>query len=625
MGITLAILLWALLSVFMVIAVDVTSFWLKRSGWKRFLSTFLFFYAQVIVSEFTLGALSILTAKSLVISNLLISGGLLLYIVRQSKENIIDQYFSYISKSIKKTWLDLKNDPFLLILVILSSAFLLWVLFLGILFPAIDFDGNSYHLTFIGYVVQNHNFFDAPTSLKWLFGYPKGGEFIQMWSVIIPRNDMFADLAQLPFLGLGIYALYEIGRKLGINKRHAKFAALLFVFLPVVLNQLKTTYVDVMLCSLFFASIAVVLEKKLSNLELFLLGMIFSLIISVKSTGLLFVVAVIPLLLFNLYRNRSVKNKKIDYFKTYIKPFLFVAIPTVFGLYWYIKNWIVYGSPIYPFGFKLLGTSIFPGPTFQEFAAGAVSNLQALPKGCASRIWFVWTEQKDWFGCFYNYDTNYAGLGPVWFVLLIPAALLGIWHMVRNKRYELLAVMATIAGLFVIYPTNYYSRYTMFVSAIGILGFGFLLSRLSAVYTRIIKTIALFLVLSVMATNFVLCNFPPRTVKDQIKNLSANSNRGPVYEINPGKAFTFIGSKLQPSDHVIYDSSPYFIYPLWRTDFGNKVSYLPSVSKEDWLKKLKNSDIDYVFTTVWSKENKWAQTSLESIYKDDTYEIFKTK
>lgn len=615
-------LIWVALSIGMLWVADVASFRLKRQGWRRFISTFLFFFSQVIVTEFVLGVFSLLTGKAIVILNLIVSGALLYWLQRRTGKKLLSDYCIASKQALKNLWHDIRSDPLLMVLTALAGLLLLWIFFLGVIFPAIDYDGNSYHLTFIGQVMQNHNFFDVPTSIKWLAGYPKGGEFIQLWSVIVSKSDMFTDLAQLPFLAMGLYALYEIGQRLGISKRQSRFAALLFIFLPIVLNQLKTTYVDVMLCTLFFASIAMVLQKKLSNLDLVILGIIFSLIISIKATGLLFVAAVVPLLLYNLYENSTKHHKKQLYWPSYIKPLLIIAIPTIFGLYWYIKNWVIYGSPLYPFGFKLLGHHIFPGQTFQEFAANAVTGLQGLPKSCAARIWFVWTEQKDWFGCLYNYDTNFAGLGPIWFVLLIPASLMAGYVALRERRYKLIAVAATFVGLFAVYPTNYYSRYTMFITALGVLAFGIVLDKLGNLYQIIAKSLAILLVVSVILTNFTLCNYPPLVVKHQLEHINSNEARGPVYDINPGPAFVFLEGRLNHSDVVVYDSKPYFIYPLWRPDFANKVLYIDSRSEADWLQKLKAEHTTYVFTTVWSKENKWARKNLKPVYKDKTYEIY---
>ncbi len=596
------------------------SYLLKRSGWSRFASTLLLFFSQIIATEFVLGIFSVLTGRSLVLLNLVVTGLILVSLNRKFGKEKLRLYFTDYKKSLLSIKKLLLSDPLWLILIILAVLFVSWIIFLGLIFPATDFDGNSYHLTFVANVLQNHNFFDVPTSLSWLNGYPKGGEFLQMWSVIIARNDMLSDLVQIPFMVLGVYALYAISLSVGVTKKHARFSALLFLFLPIVLNQLKTTYVDVMLSTLFFAAIALIVKKKLLKLDYFLLGIVFSLLIAVKSTGFLFVMAVMPLLLWKLFGTRSKKPGKIV--QNYVRPLALIAGPTLFGLYWYIKNFITYDTPIYPFGFKLLGKSIFPGQTFQEFAANAVSHTTVLPTGCVQRIWFVWTEQKDWFGCFYNYDSNYTGFGPIWFIILLPAIALALYFAIRKRNYLFLAISATFTALFLAYPANYYSRYTIFVTGVGVLALGITLTYVRNTTANIVKGLCLVLAMSVIATNFVLCNYTPRVIKDQLRSLYHGSERGAIYANNPGRAYVTLEQEVQKDDVVAYDSKPYFIYPLWKPDFSNDVIYVPAANETEWYQKINDSSVDFVFTVVYSQENKWAETKLVSIYKDEMYEVF---
>jgi hypothetical protein len=621
------VLVVLLVSLLVLIAIDSAVCLSGRRGWSRFIASFLLFYAQIIATEFILGFFGILIGWVLALINILIATGLLYWTSRTHTRKALKTYAHEIIQAPRRVFASLKNDPLWAGLVVVSAIVVLWIIFLGILFPATDFDGNSYHLTFIGNVLQYHTFFDQPTSLTWLNGYPKGGEFIALWPVLLSHSDMLADLAQVPFLALGIVSLYRISLSLGAEKRAARFSSLLFLFIPVVLNQLKTTYVDVMLATLFFAAIALVLQKKLSRLEYVLVGIIFSLLIAVKSTGILFIIAVLPLLAWNLYRNRLKRQKKVHLTQSYIFPLLTIAAPTIFGLYWYIKNLVVYGTPIYPFGFRLFGLQIFPGQTFDDFASNAVTNT-ALPNGCLERIWFVWTEQKDWFGCMYNYDANYTGLGPIWFVVLIPAILTAFYLAFRSKHRIFWGFAATILGLFAIYPSNYYSRYTLFIVALGIVSFALVLTKLQRKTVVLVQSLTLALALSVFFTNFTLCNFPPEMIKSQIKSLQAGSSRGAIYDNISLKPFAMLESKVRPGDVVVYDSKPYFIYPMWRPDYSNTVIYLKSNSKEDWAKQLKERKAAFVVTTLSSKEHPWTQSmtdTLTSIYKDELYEIFEVR
>lgn len=609
------IFLCALLSIYMLIVIDIGSFAFRRTGWSRFASSFLLFYAQIISTEFLLGLCSFLKNWSLFLLNALITTGILYLLYRRHGRKLFRQYDASLRKIVAHGIKLVIKDPFWLVILLLALVCIGWVVFLGIIFPVTDFDGNSYHLTYIGYLVQNHNLFDAPTSLGWLTGYPKGGEFIAAWSVLIAHNDMFADLSQLPFLLLGIYALYEAAVTLGADKRHARFIALLYVFIPVVLNQLKTTYVDVMLCSLFFAGLTMVIRRKLTKLDLILIGIIFSLTLSMKSTGLLFIIAFLPLLIRNLYREHGKKIKR------YLQPATLIAAPMVFGAYWYIKNLILYHTPLYPFGYKIGGITLFPGLDLKQFIEGAITGT-SLPHSGLQRIWYVWTEQKDWFGCMYNYDTNYAGLGPIWFVILIPAVLISFYFAVRKRNYLLLAVMATVLGLFAIYPADYYARYTMFIVSIGTIALGFALSNIGRYTARFIKLAVVFLVLYVIATNYTLCNFAPIMAYDQLKSIVHGSKRGVVYNNLPGTAFVFLEGHIKPGQTVIYDSSPYFIYPLWTPDFSDRVLYISAPSSVQWYDKVAQQHVNYVFTTVYSREHPWAAEHYKSIYKDEMYEIF---
>jgi hypothetical protein len=426
---------------------------------------------------------------------------------------------------------------------------------------------------------------------------------------------VFTDLTQVPFLLLAVYALYQLATLVGASKKQARFAALLFTFLPIVLNQLKTTYVDVMLCSVFFAGLAMVARKKLDKLDLVLVGIIFSLLIAIKSTGVFFVIALVPLLVWNLYTSYG-KN-----LTGYIRPLLVIFAPTSFGLYWYVKDWVLYGSPLYPFGFKVAGITLFPGKNFQA-SVDAALQATALPHGCLQRIWYVWTEQKDWFGCLYNYDTNYAGLGPIWFIILIPAIIVSVYFAIKKRNTLYLWVMATVVGLFAVYPANFYSRYTMFVTAIGIVALGIVLSSISKLTATFVKIATIVLVLSVIATNFVLCNFAPATVASQLRSVLSDSARGSVYANFPGEAYVFLEARVHPGEVVAYDSNPFFIYPLWTPDFSDTVLYLPAADETVWYSQVATKHVRYVFTTLSSKENRWAKDRMKDIYKDQMYEIF---
>jgi len=422
---------------------------------------------------------------------------------------------------------------------------------------------------------------------------------------------------------LGVVSLYGVSLRLGVEKRDARFASLLFLFLPIVINQAKTTYVDIIFCALFFAALAIVTAKKLSRFDLVLTGITFSLLVSVKSTGLLFVAACLPFLFMNVLVFK--KRKLVPDTRRYLISLLLVCTPMVFGLFWYVKDWVQYGSPLYPFGLNVLGVSIFPGRNFQDFIAGAFSNFSVMPSGTLARVWFVWTEQKDWFGCLYNYDSTFSGLGPMWFTLLIPSAVIGAVLAIRRRNYLLLSLAVVLGFLFLLYPANFYTRYTMFIALVGVVALGLICTVFGGALRTFARGVAIVLGLIVIATTFTLCNFNPAAIANQIGADRASDRRsGLVYQGTIGSAYTFLQHRMKAGETVVYDSSPYYIYPLWKSDFSNRVIFIPAKNQAVWYANVKQDHVTYVFTSLASKEHTWAQQNkaLRNIYKDDAHAIY---
>lgn len=570
--------------------------------------------------------MTLLTGFSLLAVNILIIFCILYFIQRIKGTAVVGDYIKNNAKIVKSWLADIHKDKTFVCLLVLAIGVMVLISALGLLFPVVDFDGNSYHMPYIAHVIQEHHIYDMHSSITWLTGYPKGGEFIQMWNVLIPQNDALADLAQLPFLLLGVVALYVISLRVGVRKSDARFASLFFIFIPVVINQAKTTYVDVLLCALFFAALAMVTMKKLSKLDLVIIGIIYSILISVKSTGALFVVATLPFLLQNIL---VIKNKKLEpKYRQYVQSLSLVAIPIAFGLYWYVKNWVLYGSPLYPFGFSLFGKSIFPGKTFHEFIASAFTNGHLLPEGSLQKVWFTWTEQQDWFGCMYNYDATFSGMGPLWFVVMVPSIFVSFIIAIKKRNYLFLAIAIMLSVLFLAYPANFYARYTIFMVAVGVTGYGLITTTLGGWVRTVTRALVIFLSFVVIATSFTLCNFPPSTVREQMTAVRNGSARdSTMYKNTVGAAFVFVQNNLASGETVAYGSSPYFVYPLWKGDFSNRVIYIEPTHKDEWLLNVEQSDTKYVFTNLKGIEHAWANESekLTSVYKDDLYEVFETR
>src|SRR5690606_28707736 len=101
-------------------------------GWKRFVTTFLLFYAQIILTQFALGFASLLaTPWWLTVSNVIISTLVLLYLLRVFGQKKIALYFHDLKVSLIKAIPKLHQDPLWSILTGLGFLVVVWLLFLG--------------------------------------------------------------------------------------------------------------------------------------------------------------------------------------------------------------------------------------------------------------------------------------------------------------------------------------------------------------------------------------------------------------------------------------------------------------------------------------------------------------
>lgn len=588
----------------------------EKRGTTLFIESFLFLYAQIIITEMLLGFLSILVSGWLLALNATIV--IAIYLLGKIKATP-REYFDATKTSLQSLFASLKDDKPLLLLSILCTLALLWIVFLGVLFPVLDWDGNSYHMTFIGTVFQNHNIYDVPASLGWISGYPKSGELITLWNVIFTHKDTVADLVQLPFIFLAIVSIYGISKTLGAKKEVAAFTSLLIVFIPVVVNQLKTTYLDVMLPSLFFASIYLLLKKKHDLITISSIGIAAGIIFSLKSAGIIFLIVIGLWLFISLLKDAAldIKHKLLI--------LVIFSTPVLIGSFWYFKNLFMYQNPIYPYGLKALGHQIFQGQSFDEGAAEAMKAFPFFPKGMLQRMWFVWTEQKDWWGCLYNYDANFTGFGPVWFIFILPALLIQalVSPIKRNTKF-LLYLVSTLAIL-AIYPLNYYTRYTVFIIGVGLAALAITISGMSERAAKISKYMLIALSGFAFLTTLSLCNYPPLTIKNQLKVSPPDDRRGTAYKSVIGPAYLYIQDHAGNGDVVVYTRSSMFVYPLWNRQYSNKVIYIKANDIQQWSKKVKESGAKYVFTHKLSPESESLRDSgYKRVYEDNEYEIYKT-
>ncbi len=373
----------------------------------------------------------------------------------------------------------------MIILIVLGGLVFLLLGFLAVESPDFSWDGNAYHIPTISFWASKGNihWIDQPFEGHLMNGYPKGAETITYGVAMSLGND-FLNTLNLWFLPIGVLGITCICISLGIRSLPAAVCAgLLFMLVPVNLYQSQTTYVDTAFASCLIGFIALWVDllqrKKISFNHVLIFGLAIGLTLSIKSSAFLVVGLAMIILVI---------EKSIEYFRTKKKIriigekqnprrailiFLVIIITaSISGGYWYIRNYVITGSPLYPVGLTLNGHVIFPGVAVSK----AISESSNTPPALKSESGFVkvavnWLQGlSKWPLSIKGYDSRIGGLGFFWIFGCIPALLFTLFSGRKTSLVskELLCLVILVASGFIFSPMNWWARYTVWIYALGL-------------------------------------------------------------------------------------------------------------------------------------------------------------
>lgn len=208
-------------------------------------------------------------------------------------------------------------------------------------FPS-GFDSLMYHLPIIDQWIQAESLY-APNSSYWWT--PGIGEVIGLWMVAPFSGDFLAALNNVPFVALWALGSYCLARELRLPRVWSHLAAMASLLTYSTLDELNDGQNDIAIVAFFLTGAAFGLRFLSSgrNAELFLFAIAVGALCGVKYNALgyaaLLIVSVVGLCV--IYRGVRAAAKSLA-----------AAILGVlsFSGYWYVRNWIIGGSPIFPMG-----------------------------------------------------------------------------------------------------------------------------------------------------------------------------------------------------------------------------------------------------------------------------------
>lgn len=369
------------------------------------------------------------------------------------------------------------ESPWLGALLALTAAEVVWRIFVAGVLPASGFDALWYHLTSVAWWLQEGTIGGNPFVL-WSDVYPSDGELFAAWVAVFLRSDTLVDIVQLPFALLGGLAVAGIGRTLGLSGRGAAAAGALFFLSPIVLVESSAAYVDVVFVSGFLVGLHFLLrfvdegERGL----LLLAGLGGGLAAGSKYVGGLYCGVLFVGVIVSLTMRRTTARAWPSALLLFVMPVLAV------GGFWYLRNWVAHGHPIFPYG--------------QQSETPFLSGPEGCQGTCLLETLRQWHQDHVPFVAFhrFNVDLGRGGLGPLWSYLAAPAALIVLAYALVRCRRLVWGLYVPIAVLFAIQPYRWWSRFTIVLLAVGGVALVFAIERLPPRLAGLTKLVALGLV-----------------------------------------------------------------------------------------------------------------------------------
>jgi hypothetical protein len=418
---------------------------------NKLLHSFLMTCAQILITELILGLIGWLYVSSLTLLNVSASSLVLIYSQRRCKSGLLETIKRNITTA-RITLLSALDVCNIALLVLVTFAYA-WLIIAAYYLPLRGVDDLFYHLPPVFEYIQTHTIKLLPIEIRHHFAYPQNAELLFLWPASFSHSQKMLDCVNVPFVAASSLVVYSLLRNFTIEKNDALFAALLYALCPVVLMQAGSNYIDVivslfLLLSLYY-TIRFIQDKRPVHVRL--AGISIGIVCGMKYTALFLTVPFQIIILWTLITSRP--RRAAGY----------LAIVFVFCGWWYLRNAVVLGNPLYPMNMMVSGMGFMGG----SGEASAVRDLEL-----NVRNWVLSYPLED-IGVG-SYD---GGFGLVFWGLGFSSWLCVLVHSIRNAGKgdlpRFLTLMQLPIGFLMLLfvPRKemlYAGRFSIFVVAIGL-------------------------------------------------------------------------------------------------------------------------------------------------------------
>jgi len=305
------------------------------------------------------------------------------------KTSFLKNIINFIYESFK-VFTNSKDNNYIIFMLSASIIIVIIMNFIIAFAPPTDADSLSYHLAIPNYFIHFQKIIFQPFYMSW--GMPLHYEMLNTLGLLI-GYDIFPQIINWLMGIISAITLYILTSEI-FSKKVGLFAAVFYYLTPKIIFLSSTSKPDLSLFAYIFLSIyyTILWSRKKENKALWLSAIFTGLALASKYQGVHWALS-IGLLIIILHL-QDLKNLRIKIFKTLI---IYGLISLLIASPWYLRNFIITGDPIWPFGFSFFDSQYWTQALQNKFSSwqqGEGESLQHYLMG----IWNLTLHQSSWFG-----------------------------------------------------------------------------------------------------------------------------------------------------------------------------------------------------------------------------------
>jgi hypothetical protein len=188
--------------------------------------------------------------------------------------------------------------------------------------------------------------------------FPANGDLWFAWLTTTWGGDRLARIGQVPFLYLASLAAFGCARSLGASRKASLvatwwFASSMPLFIFSFEPNVDTIFVAGYLLAAYFFLQA---GPAGGQLAAYCLGALAAgLALGTKPTAVIFIPPLLAVAIVDTLFQSIPTRTKI------VRTAVIALVPLVSGGFWFVRNWVLTGNPLYPLAVRLLGHTVLPG------------------------------------------------------------------------------------------------------------------------------------------------------------------------------------------------------------------------------------------------------------------------